>query len=133
MIAKHLEIDKSGQLSNFYGIIAHHDQQADEARSACLYLQLSREVNEKLEQTPGGVVDELKKWEAMKLKLKLPPDGPAINGRVETSSVEERIVTLARALNKMQRYKEAFGYCIPAADRLGRRFPRTPAPKSGWC
>jgi len=130
MIAKHLEIDKSDQLSNFYGIIAHHYLQADEARSACLYLQLSSEVNEKLEM-PSAVVDALKKWEAMKLKLKLAPTGPAINGRFETSRAEEGIVyvTLARALNKMLKFKESFDCCLLARDRLGRKFPRTTGAK----
>jgi len=130
MIAKHLEIDKSDQLSNFYGIIAHHYLQAGEARSACLYLQLSSEVNEKLEM-PSAVVDALKKWQEFKAKLKLAPLSPAINGRFETSSVEEGIVyvTLARALNKMLKFKESFDCCLLAMDRLGRRFPRTTGAK----
>ncbi|GMI20721.1 hypothetical protein TeGR_g7248, partial [Tetraparma gracilis] len=43
-IAKNLELDQSKQLSDNYALIAHHYVQAEEWRSACLYLQLSSEV-----------------------------------------------------------------------------------------
>ena len=91
-IAKHLELDKASQLSNFYGIIAHHYYQAEEWRSAAMYLQLSGEENEKLEMYKT-VEDALTKWLQIHERLALDGGGPAINGRFESSREEFGIVS----------------------------------------
>ena len=59
-IAKFIELDQSKQLSASYGVIAHHYARAEEWKSACLYLQLSSEVSQRLGMHRDVVLDNYK-------------------------------------------------------------------------
>jgi hypothetical protein len=111
-IAKNLELDQSKQLSDNYALIAHHYVQAEEWRSACLYLQLSSEVSARLEM-PGAVVASLTQWKKIRdeqlskstyTTLTGEVEEP-INGRFDSARKEAGIVylTLGHALKAMVR------------------------------
>jgi len=123
-IAKHLELDKSDQLSNYYGVVAHHFAHAEEWRSACLYLQLLSETSEKLEMSKT-VLETLDKWRKIKAKLGMKATDPAINTRFESAYVEEVVVlnALARSHIVFNHYKEARDLYLQVMKLLGRRFP----------
>ena len=125
-IAKLLELEKSCQLNNYYGLIAHHYFAAEEWRSAALYLQLNSEESEKLEM-PKTVMDSLTKWMEIKKKLENSGSDSAINGRFASAREEEGIVyvTLGKANNKDLKFKDAYKYCLKGIERLGKPFPRS--------
>ena len=135
-IAKFLELDQSTQLSDNYSLIAHHHVQAEEWRSACLYLQLSSEVSERLEM-PHTVVEALTQWRHIKEeKLMQTDDGKkdgAINGRFGSARTESGVVhmTLGKALFAMNRYQEALDSFHHGAARAGQSFPSTTSAKLG--
>ncbi|GMI54323.1 hypothetical protein TeGR_g9900, partial [Tetraparma gracilis] len=132
-IAKHLELDQSKQLSDSYALIAHHYVQAEEWRSACLYLQLSSEVSARLEMQ-GAVIKSLTQWMHIreeKLGQSDDKKAEAINGRFGTARIETGIVclTLGKALLAMVKYDEALKMFAAGAAKIGHPYPATTAAK----
>ncbi|GMI25417.1 hypothetical protein TeGR_g9773 [Tetraparma gracilis] len=126
-IAKYLELDQSKQLSDNYGLIAHHYVQAEEWRNACLYLQLSSEVSARLEM-PESVVTSLTQWKKIreeKLGKTEEGHGEAINGRFGSARKEAGIVyiTLGNALKMMHNVDDALAMYALGAESLGRKLP----------
>jgi hypothetical protein len=106
--AKYIELEKRSELNNFYGVIAHHYTQAEEWRSACLYLQLCSEVSERLEM-PHATIEQTKAWRNIKETKMGGGDGAPINSRFSSAEIEEGVVccTMGRAQHQQNLHKEA--------------------------